>query len=91
LRILLECFCQKIIKVGTSAAVTIPKEFMHELNIKPGHKVDFKFIKTSGAFLYTPVQEPSKKKAMTHKEKVASITLKFINRYRDDLNALKDK
>jgi putative addiction module antidote len=79
---------QKIIKVGSSAAVTIPKERLKEFNVKPGDQVYFDVDKTKSSFVYTPVK---KLKATSRQKKVASITLRFIDRYKDDLNALKDK
>lgn len=79
---------QKIIKVGSSIAVTIPKDAAKQLNIKAGDEVSFVLHEGTGTISYTPAKRSRK---TSHQDRVADLTLKFINRYRDDLNALKDK
>ena len=80
---------QKIIKVGDSIAVTIPKDAAKQLNIKAGDEVAFVLHEGTGSIAYTPVKKHTRE--FNHQEKVVDLTLKFINRYRDDLDALKDK
>jgi antitoxin component of MazEF toxin-antitoxin module len=79
---------QKIIKIGDSVGITIPKSALKELNMKAGDEVYVEADVVSGSLLYTPV----KKNKMTYRQsRIANITLAFINRYRKDLEALKDK
>lgn len=77
---------QKVLKVGGSAAVTIPKRSLEELGLKPGDQVR--------------VEIDHKRKSVTiipHKPKnriesrIAKLTYNFIQRYRKDLEALAQK
>ena len=77
---------QKVIKVGTSAAVIIPKKSMKELGLKPGDMVNVETNKKTGSFSIRPVTEISNRQ-----ERIAELTLNFINRYRKDLESLADK
>jgi len=75
---------QKIIRVGDSAAVIIPKKSLKNLSVKIGDKVDTK--DKNGMFVIRPQRSMSKRDL-----KIAKLTLKFINRYRKDLEALAKK
>lgn len=77
---------QKVLKVGSSAAVTIPKKSLEELNLKIGDRVTVEIDKTRQVVLIEPVGDISKEDA-----KIARLTLNFINRYRKDLEALAQK
>lgn len=77
---------QKVLKVGSSAAVTIPKKSLEELDLKIGDRISVEIDKTRKAVLIEPVQKISKEDAQ-----IAKLTLRFINRYRKDLEALAQK
>lgn len=74
---------QKVLKVGTSAAVIIPKASLLELGLKPGDFVTVEVNKRRRIVSIKPQTKLSKRQ-----EKIAELTLKFINRYRKDLEAL---
>jgi len=73
---------QKVLKVGSSAAVTIPKKSLVDLGLKIGDHVRLKITKKSVTI--TPV----KAQLSREDEKVLKLTLNFIGRYRKDLEAL---
>lgn len=77
---------QKVLKVGSSAAVTIPKKSLEELGLKIGDKVSLTIDKNKKIVSIMPAQGISKADA-----KIAQLTLNFINRYRKDLEALARK
>jgi AbrB family looped-hinge helix DNA binding protein len=77
---------QKVLKVGTSAAVTIPKKILEELGWKPGDIVVVESDKKARMVLVKPSRKVSKED-----QKIAKLTLNFINRYRKDLDALARK
>jgi antitoxin component of MazEF toxin-antitoxin module len=74
---------QKILKVGSSAAVTIPKKSLAELGLKPGDRVS--------------VEIDTKRKIVTIEPAVKidaeliAWTKRFIERYRPALEALAKK
>jgi antitoxin component of MazEF toxin-antitoxin module len=74
---------QKLIKVGTSVAVVVPKKSLKELEIKAGDSVSV----AVDADRRRIVVEPP---AIVDRELVAW-TRTFIKRYRPALEALKDK
>jgi len=77
---------QKVLKVGSSAAVTIPKKSLEELGLKIGDKVSVEIDKKSGSVSIIP------KRIMSEEdEKIAKLTLDFVNRYRHDLESLAKK
>lgn len=71
---------QKVLKVGSSAAVTIPKKSLEELGLKIGDRVSVEIDKRR----LTVVIEPAKK---SNKE-LLEWTRRFIRRYRPALEAL---
>lgn len=77
---------QKVLKVGDSAAVTIPKKSLVELGLKIGGQVDVEVDKKIRTVLVKPAEKLSKENL-----KIAKLTLDFINRYRKDLEALARK
>jgi len=77
---------QKLLKVGSSAAVTIPKKSLKELGLKIGDPVSVMVdIHTRKVVIQSDMH------LSKSDEKVAKLTLQFINRYRKDLEALARK
>ena len=77
---------QKVLKIGDSAGVTIPKKSLEELGLKIGDKVSVEVDKKHGGVFIRRFEEMSKED-----KKIAKLTLDFINRYRSDLEALAKK
>lgn len=75
---------QKILKVGTSAAVTLPKHSLEELGFRVGDRVQVDV--RGGAVVIRPTQKSS-----DHDKKITELTLNFIERYRKDLEVLARK
>ena len=73
-----------MLKVGSSAAVTIPKKSLEELGLRIGDQVSVEIDEKRGFVMI--------RKAKAHLSKademVAVLTAKFIERYRKDLEAL---
>ena len=74
---------QKVLKVGSSAAVTIPKKSLHELGLKPGDKVTVEIDKKNKAVVV--------KRVIKIDRELIDWTDKFIERYRPALEALAKK
>jgi len=77
---------QKVLKVGSSAAVTIPKKSLRELGIKVGDDVA---VESNGATGVLSVR--AMKSRANREEKITALALDFVNRYRADLKALADE
>ena len=77
---------QKVLKVGGSAAVRIPKKSLEELGLKIGDRVNVEIDQKSRSVSIRPAQELSRQD-----KKIAKLTLNFIERYRKDLEALVKK
>ncbi len=75
---------QKVLKVGTSAAVTIPKESLKELGLKVGDRVMVKVDRQKRMVSIRPIARELNKELI-------SWTEKFIERYRPALEALAKK
>lgn len=75
---------QKVLKVGTSAAVTIPKKSLEELGLKIGDNVFVDIDRDAKTVLIKPLQSKIDKSTI-------SWTKKFIERYRPALEALSKK
>ena len=75
---------QKVLKVGTSAAVTIPKKSLEELGIKIGDKVIIEINRKRGTVLIESVKSQPDKELLEW-------TRKFIARYHVALKALAEK
>lgn len=73
---------QKVLKVGSSAAVTIPKKSLAELGLKIGDQVRLKITKKSVTIT------PATAHLSPKDEKILKLTTSFIDRYRKDLEAL---
>ena len=75
---------QKVIKVGDSAAVIIPKKSLKELGLKHGDTVTVEIDKKHRRVSIEPIVKGVDKELL-------SWTKKFIERYRPALEALADK
>lgn len=74
---------QKVLKVGSSAAVTIPKKSLAELGLKIGDSVTLVVDTERRMVSVRPAGAELKRM-----NKVAKLTLDFVNRYREDMEAL---
>lgn len=77
---------QKVLKVGSSAAVTIPKKSLEELGLQVGDRVSVEIDQNKKLVSIKPTDTLS-----SEDKKIAELTLNFINRYRKDLEALARK
>jgi len=77
---------QKVLKIGPSAGVTLPKRVMEELGIKVGDRVVVETDKSKSGFVVRPIAKLSKQD-----KKIAELTSNFVERYRADLEALARK
>ncbi|MDO8565011.1 MAG: AbrB/MazE/SpoVT family DNA-binding domain-containing protein [bacterium] len=75
---------QKVIKVGDSLAVVIPKRSLKDLGIRPGDRVNVEVDKKLQKVSFSPVTKEVDKELLNW-------TRKFIERYRPALEALADK
>lgn len=78
---------QKIIKVGTSAGIILPKPTMEKMGLRVGDKVEVDLQKDSGEIVITSAQQ----KISGSDAKVGKIALGILNRYRKDFENLADK
>ncbi len=76
---------QKVLRVGSSAAVTIPKKSLKELGLKIGDSVSLHINAQSRTVSVHAVRA---EKATARQRSVATMTANFIKRYREDLEAL---
>jgi len=74
---------QKVLKVGDSAAVTIPKRSLEKLGLKIGDRVSLDINKSEKAVIVKPFIKPDKE--------LMDWTNKFINKYRPALEELAKK
>ncbi len=74
---------QKVLKVGSSAGITIPNGSLKELGIKIGDRVKLRIDKNRRTVFIQPVDKISKRQ-----ERIAKLTLDFIEKYRSDLESL---
>lgn len=77
---------QKVLKVGSSAAVTIPKKSLKQLGLKIGDEVELEVNTKTKRVVIEPAQKVGKEN-----EKIARLTLDFVRRYQSDLEALARK
>lgn len=77
---------QKLIKIGDSAGVTIPKKSLKDLGLEIGDDVEVTVDPCRKVVSIKPADELSPEDA-----KIAKLTLRFIDRYRKDLEALAQK
>ncbi|MFC1756957.1 AbrB/MazE/SpoVT family DNA-binding domain-containing protein [Patescibacteria group bacterium] len=74
---------QKVLKVGSSAAVTIPKKSLEKLGLKIGDRINVDIDKEQKAVTVKPFVGPDKN--------LMNWTNKFIKRYRPALEELAKK
>ena len=77
---------QKVLKVGKSAAVTIPKGSLDDLGLKIGDEVNVEVDRKKRSVVIRPEQKISAKQ-----QHIAELTESFIQRYRKDLEELAKK
>ena len=77
---------QKVLKVGSSAAVTLPKKSLEDLGIKIGDQINVRVNAERKEIIVQPKQKLSQ-----DDERIARLTAHFIDRYRKDLEALARK
>lgn len=77
---------RKLIKVGSSSAVTIPKESLDQLGLKEGDEVMVEVDRKSKKVTIQAAQKLSRQD-----RRIAELTLDFVERYRADLEALAGK
>ena len=78
---------QKVLKVGSSAAITIPKKSLEELGMVIGDRVQVVVNEQENVVTIRP-QHAVVSGTFKRQEQIARMTLNFINRYRKDLEAL---
>lgn len=74
---------QKVLKVGSSAAVTIPKKSLAELGLKPGDRVRVAVDRKRRTVVIEPAVKVS--------DELMGWTKRFIERYRPALEELARK
>ena len=79
---------QKVLTVGTSAAVVISKQSLKTLGVKPG---DMVIVEEDASVPVVLIRPPHPVKVSQRHKKIASLTLDFIERHRHDLQALATK
>ena len=77
---------QKVLRVGSSAAVTIPKRSLEDLGLKVGDEVNVHVDSTAKTVLVRPVSALAAEDV-----EIARLGLRFIQRYRKDIEALARK
>lgn len=77
---------QKVLRVGTSAAVTIPKKSLQELGLKIGDEVSVDIDRKTKSVIIRPEADLSKEDI-----KILEIGNKIIEKYRADFRALANK
>ena len=74
---------QKVLKVGKSAAVTLPKKSLEELGLKIGDSVNVDIDERARAFVVKPLVKVDRE--------LIDWTDQFISKYRSALEALAKK
>ena len=77
---------QKILKIGSSAGITIPKKFLMKLGLSVGDTVELDEAEDSKSIVIQSTKQDNNRR-----ERIAKLTTEFIDEYRDDLEALADK
>jgi antitoxin component of MazEF toxin-antitoxin module len=78
---------QKVLRVGSSAAVTIPKKSLKELGLKIGDSVS---LQVNVASRTVSVKAIRMSKEASRQQDIVRMTSDFVRRYRKDLEALAD-
>lgn len=74
----------KVLKVGDSAAVTIPKQVLLEMGLSVGDQVSLHYDPQQNEL----VLKPHRTSHPVISDRVARLTTRFIDRYRDALRKL---
>ena len=74
---------QKVLRVGSSAGVTISKKTLQEIGLRIGQKVEVNYDPQARRIVIEPV-----KRVPQVDPEIARLTLSFIRRYRSDLEEL---
>lgn len=74
----------KVLKVGDSAAVTIPKSVLKEMGIAIGDKVTLTFHPETNEVILKPLKTGHP----MVRDRVVELTASFVNRYGDALRRL---
>ncbi len=77
---------QKVLQVGSSAGVTLSKQALKDLGWKVGSQVTVQ-VDTQKKV----VKIHSAERSTAEDDKIAKLTMRFIDRYRSDLVALSNK
>ncbi len=77
---------QKVLRVGTSAAVTIPKKSLQELGLKIGDEVSVDIDRKMKSVIIRPEVDLSKEDM-----KILDIGKKILEKYRADFRTLATK
>ncbi|MBI2984134.1 MAG: AbrB/MazE/SpoVT family DNA-binding domain-containing protein [Candidatus Kerfeldbacteria bacterium] len=77
---------QKVLQIGSSVGVTIPKGSLRTLGLKVGDQVRLDVDENRKTVTIRPTKSESGEDGT-----IAKLTLRFINRYRSDLLALAKK
>lgn len=77
---------QKVITVGNSLAVTIPKEIATNLGLKSGSRVEVQVDESKETITFRPVDTLSQEDRA-----VAKLTADFMRRYDKDLRNLAER
>lgn len=77
---------RKVIHVGSSVGLTLPKAMLIARAISVGDELEVS--NTSSGILIKPRKVKSEE---TRREKISKLTMNFVERYREDLEALADK
>jgi len=76
---------QKVLKVGSSLAVTIPKKSLKDLGIRAGGEVSVAIDVANKRISFEPVAVVENESRADH---IAKLGLDFVERYRSDLERL---
>lgn len=76
---------RKIIQIGSSAAITLPPDFLKALGVSVGDGIELGLNETKDVVSVRAV-----KKETNRQKQITALTLGFVERYRKDLEALAD-
>lgn len=74
----------KVLRVGDSAAVTLPKQTLKEMGLAIGDKVVITYLPEQQEIVIRPLQVQTAQVS----DRVARLTTSFIDQYRDALKQL---
>ena len=77
---------QKVIKIGKSTGITIPKNILEEMHLKAGDQVTVEYDKGKTSLVVKPENQST-----ARQKRIAELTSDFIERYRKDLEELAKK